>query len=175
MKYTHRYNVAAYVCSTSKCTLLQTLIYLLIDTFFTFCTIFFTTNINRATPIVRGACTDGQKSNFNPFSVYRVLLKPLYAPYLSQTQEKSYPNSAALFPTVLPKSKPRVQRFSRFLTLLGPQCRFGDKLLIVKVFCPQIWECGSKRVKWVKQKIKNCKKAYLVDKLVCLCFFIRWY
>ena len=33
------------------------------------------------------------------------------------------------------------------LTLLGPQSRFGDKLLIFGVNCPRIWECGSKRVK----------------------------
>ena len=33
------------------------------------------------------------------------------------------------------------------LNPLGPQSRFGDKLLIIKVFCPHIWECGSKRVK----------------------------
>ena len=32
------------------------------------------------------------------------------------------------------------------LTLLGPQSRFGDKLLIIRVFCPHIWECGSKGV-----------------------------
>ena len=31
------------------------------------------------------------------------------------------------------------------LTLLGPQSRFGDKLLVIRVFCPHIWECGSKR------------------------------
>ena len=33
------------------------------------------------------------------------------------------------------------------LTLLGPQSRFGDKVLTSRVFCPHIWECGSKRVK----------------------------
>ena len=33
------------------------------------------------------------------------------------------------------------------LTLLGPQSRFGDKLLIIRVFCPHIRECGSERVK----------------------------
>ena len=33
------------------------------------------------------------------------------------------------------------------LTLLGPQSRFGDKLLIIRVNCPQIWECGAKGVK----------------------------
>ena len=32
-------------------------------------------------------------------------------------------------------------------TLLEPQSRFGDKLLIIREFCPHIWECGSKRVK----------------------------
>ena len=36
------------------------------------------------------------------------------------------------------------------LTLLGPQSRFGDKLLIVRGFCPHIWECGSKRVKFAQ-------------------------
>ena len=30
---------------------------------------------------------------------------------------------------------------------LGPQYRFGDKLLIVWVLCPHIWDCGAKRVK----------------------------
>ena len=30
------------------------------------------------------------------------------------------------------------------LTLLGPQSRFGDKLLKFRVFCPHIWECGAK-------------------------------
>ena len=33
------------------------------------------------------------------------------------------------------------------LTLLGPQSRFGDKLLIIRVPCPHIWECGAKGVK----------------------------
>ena len=33
------------------------------------------------------------------------------------------------------------------LTLLGPQSRFGDKLLLFRVICPHLWECGSKRVK----------------------------
>ena len=32
------------------------------------------------------------------------------------------------------------------LTLLGPRSHFGDKLLIIRVFCPHMWECGSKRV-----------------------------
>ena len=32
------------------------------------------------------------------------------------------------------------------LCLLGPESRFGDKLLLFRVFCPHIWECGSKRV-----------------------------
>ena len=35
---------------------------------------------------------------------------------------------------------------TELLTLLGPQSRFGDKLLIIRVLCPHIWECG---VKWV--------------------------
>ena len=39
---------------------------------------------------------------------------------------------------------------TRPLTLLGPQYRFGDKLLIFRVFCPHIWECGSKRVNPVR-------------------------
>ena len=30
------------------------------------------------------------------------------------------------------------------LTLLGPQSRFGDKLFIVRVNCPHIWDCGAK-------------------------------
>ena len=33
------------------------------------------------------------------------------------------------------------------LTPLGPQSRFGDNLHTLRVFCPHIWECGSKRVK----------------------------
>ena len=32
------------------------------------------------------------------------------------------------------------------LTLLGPQPRFGDKVLKVRVLRPHIWECGAKRV-----------------------------
>ena len=28
------------------------------------------------------------------------------------------------------------------LTLLGPQSRFGDKLLTIRVFCPHLWECA---------------------------------
>ena len=36
--------------------------------------------------------------------------------------------------------------WSQILTLLGPQSRFGDKLLIFRVCCTHIWECGSKRV-----------------------------
>ena len=34
------------------------------------------------------------------------------------------------------------------LTLLVPQSRFGDKLRIIRVFSPHIWDCGSKRVKY---------------------------
>ena len=34
------------------------------------------------------------------------------------------------------------------LTLLGPQSRFGDKLLIIRANCPQIWERGAKGVKY---------------------------
>ena len=30
------------------------------------------------------------------------------------------------------------------LTLLGPQSRFGDILLIIRVLCAHIWECGAK-------------------------------
>ena len=33
------------------------------------------------------------------------------------------------------------------LTLIGPQSRFGDKLLIIYVPCPHAWDCGAKRVK----------------------------
>ena len=33
------------------------------------------------------------------------------------------------------------------LTLLGPQSRFGGKLVIIRVLCPHIWECGAKGVK----------------------------
>ena len=33
------------------------------------------------------------------------------------------------------------------LTLLGPQSRFGDKLLELRVVCPQTRDCCSKRVK----------------------------
>ena len=35
-------------------------------------------------------------------------------------------------------------------SLLGPQSRFGDKLLIIRVLCPHIWECGAKGVKTVQ-------------------------
>ena len=45
------------------------------------------------------------------------------------------------------------------LTLLGPQSRFGDKLLIIRVLCPHIWECGAKGVKEGKKtpavRLKN--------------------
>ena len=34
--------------------------------------------------------------------------------------------------------------------LLGPQSRFGDKLLTIRVLCPHIWECGAKRVNGTK-------------------------
>ena len=37
--------------------------------------------------------------------------------------------------------------YSKPLTPLEPQSRFGDKLLIFRVVCPHIWEWGSKRVK----------------------------
>ena len=33
------------------------------------------------------------------------------------------------------------------LTLLGPQSRFGGKLLIIRVLRPHIWECAAKGVK----------------------------
>ena len=33
------------------------------------------------------------------------------------------------------------------LTPLGPQSRFGDILLVIRVVCPHIWEGGYKRVK----------------------------
>ena len=39
------------------------------------------------------------------------------------------------------------------LTLLGPQSRFGDKLLIIRVPCPHIWECGAKGVKHPRRSI----------------------
>ena len=32
--------------------------------------------------------------------------------------------------------------------ILVPRPRFGDKLLIIRVCCPHLWECGSKRVTW---------------------------
>ena len=35
------------------------------------------------------------------------------------------------------------------LTLLGPQSRFWDKTLIIRVLCPHIWECGAEGVKAV--------------------------
>ena len=31
---------------------------------------------------------------------------------------------------------------------------FGDKLLTVRVFCPHIWECGTKRVEGGAQKLR---------------------
>ena len=47
------------------------------------------------------------------------------------------------------------------LSLLGPQSRFGDKLLISRVICPHIWKCGAKRV--------NAAEAYLtfVSPITC--------
>ena len=36
---------------------------------------------------------------------------------------------------------------------LGPQSRFGDKLLVIRVNCPRIWECGAKGVKGCSEKI----------------------
>ena len=42
------------------------------------------------------------------------------------------------------------------LTLLGPQSRFGGKLLIIRVNCPHIWECGAKGVNEVL-----CRKQQL--------------
>ena len=42
--------------------------------------------------------------------------------------------------------------FVLLITLLGPQSRFGDKLLTIRVCCPHIWKCGSKRVNPVPGK-----------------------
>ena len=50
------------------------------------------------------------------------------------------------------------------LTPLGPQSRFGDKLLIIRVLCPNIWECG---VKWV-----NAKTAHIHFCATTLEFYI---
>ena len=41
------------------------------------------------------------------------------------------------------------------LTFLGPQSRFGDKLLIIRLVYPHIWECGSKRVKETRFHVQN--------------------
>ena len=50
------------------------------------------------------------------------------------------------------------------LTLLGPQSRFGDKLLIFRVNCPQIWECGSKRGKTVAMSRKSVSSSRYRDR-----------
>ena len=43
----------------------------------------------------------------------------------------------------------------------------GDKLLIIRVFCPRIWDCGSKRVKvgamWGKILHHHEKKTFRVS------------
>ena len=45
-------------------------------------------------------------------------------------------------------STPCPPRCRETKTLLGPQSRFGDTLLIIRVLCPHIWDCGAKGVKY---------------------------
>ena len=66
--------------------------------------------------------------------------------------------------TVVPP--PSAGDVANTLTLLGPQSRFGDKLLIIRGNCPHMWECGAKGVKrtsWNKIKKKKntttCKQS----------------
>ena len=40
------------------------------------------------------------------------------------------------------RDKPKHAHF----TLLELQSRFGDELLVIRVFCPHMWECSAKRV-----------------------------
>ena len=49
------------------------------------------------------------------------------------------------------------------LTLLGPQSRFGDILLIFRVFRPHIWECGSTRV---KQELHGREICYIYTRML---------
>ena len=46
--------------------------------------------------------------------------------------------------------------YGLLLTLLGPQSRFGDRLLIIRVLCPHIWQCGAKGV---NKAIHFCKNS----------------
>ena len=41
---------------------------------------------------------------------------------------------------------PHLAKITIYLTLVGPQSRFGGKLLIIRVICPHVWECGAKGV-----------------------------
>ena len=50
---------------------------------------------------------------------------------------------------------------SELLTLSGPQSRFWDKLLIIRVLCPHIWECGAKGVS-SKHSMKIDKQCELI-------------
>ena len=49
------------------------------------------------------------------------------------------------------------------LTPLGPQSRFGDKLLIFRVVCPHIWEWGSKRVNLHVCNETSSKRSHVED------------
>ena len=64
-----------------------------------------------------------------------------------QRANDSYQRMAAACADVKRGVSTRYIRSRTGLALLGPQSRFGDKLLITRVFCPHIWECGSKKVK----------------------------
>ena len=56
------------------------------------------------------------------------------------------------------------------LTLLGPQSRFGDKLLIIRVLCPHIWVCGAKGA--INGKTPRASCMYVrSDIFFCVFFF----
>ena len=48
-------------------------------------------------------------------------------------------------------------------TLLGPRSRFGDKLPILGLLCPHLWDCGAERGEWLLRdrwrELKICLQA----------------
>ena len=81
-----------------------------------------------------------------PRELRTTAVRTYQAPRSSRLREGS-----SLLPPFLPSFLPSfllslTHSSINYLTLLGPQSRFGDKLLTGRVLCPHRWECGAIRV-----------------------------